>query len=88
MGLGDLRHRSTMILKVKVYINGHESGGKPRRGTQQLVNELPAQFDIPCKAKKKLLYSLFDRPKRGFVRPKNCLAGHHDRRPTVCYFEP
>ena len=39
MGLGDLRHRSTMILKVKVYINGHESGGKPRRGTQQLVNE-------------------------------------------------
>ena len=39
MGLGDLRHRSTMILKVKVYINGHESGGKPWRGTQQLVNE-------------------------------------------------
>ena len=28
-----------MILKVKVYINGHESGGKPRKGTQQLVNE-------------------------------------------------
>ena len=49
---------------------------------------LPAQFDIPCKAKKKLLYSLFDRPKRGFVRPKKCLAGHHDRRPTVRYFEP
>ena len=39
MGLGDLRHRRTMILKVKVYINGHESRGKPRRGTQQLVNE-------------------------------------------------
>ena len=39
MGLGDLRHRSTIILKFKVYINGHENGGKPRRGTQQLVNE-------------------------------------------------
>ena len=39
MGLGDLRHRHTMILKVKVYINGHESRGKPRKGTQQLVNE-------------------------------------------------
>ena len=39
MGLGDLRHRSKMILKVKVYINGHESGGKPQRGIQQLVNE-------------------------------------------------
>ena len=39
MGLEDLRHRRTMILKVKVYINGHESGGRPRKGTQQLVNE-------------------------------------------------
>ena len=39
MGLADLLHRSTMILKVKVYINGPESGGKPWRGTQQLVNE-------------------------------------------------
>ena len=39
MGLGDLRQRSTMILKVKVYINGHESRGKPLRGTQQLVHE-------------------------------------------------
>ena len=39
MGLGDLRHRRTMILKVKVYINGHESKGKLRKGTQQLVNE-------------------------------------------------
>ena len=37
---------------------------------------------------KKLLYSLFDRPKSGFVRPKKYLAGHHDRRPTVRYFEP
>ena len=37
MGLGDLRHRRTMILKV--YINGHESRGKPRKGTQQVVNE-------------------------------------------------
>ena len=39
MGLGDLRHCRTMILKVKVYINRHESGGKPRKGTPQLVNE-------------------------------------------------
>ena len=39
MGLGDLRHRRTMILKVKVHVNGHESGGKPRKGTQRLVNE-------------------------------------------------
>ena len=39
MGLGDLRHRRSMILKGKVYINGHESGGKARKGTQQLVNE-------------------------------------------------
>ena len=39
VGLGHLRHRRTMILKVKVYINGHESEGKPRKGTQQLVNE-------------------------------------------------
>ena len=36
-GLGDLRRCRTMILKV--YINGHESRGKPRKGTQQLVNE-------------------------------------------------
>ena len=28
-----------MILNVKVYINGHENGGKPRKGTQQRVNE-------------------------------------------------
>ena len=39
MGLGDLRHRRTMILKVKVHVNGRESGGKPRKGTQRLVNE-------------------------------------------------
>ena len=39
MGLGDLRHRRTMILKVKVYINGHESREKPQKGTQQPVNE-------------------------------------------------
>ena len=105
MGLGDLRHRSTMILKVKVYINGHESGGKPRRGTQQLVNEFhqlaaknlnvnAVQRSIASvswysiQGKKKLLYSLFDRPKSGFVRPKKYLAGHHDWRPTVRYFEP
>ena len=31
VGLGDLRHCHT--------INGHESGEKPRTGTQQLVNE-------------------------------------------------
>ena len=37
--LETLRHRGTMILKVKVYIKGHESKGKPRKGTQQLVNE-------------------------------------------------
>ena len=105
MGLGDLRHRSTMILKLKVYINGHESGGKPRRGTQQLVNEfhqlaaknlnvnavqrsIASVIWYSIQGKKKILYSLFDRPKSGFVRPKNYLAGHHDRRPTVRYFEP
>ena len=40
--------------------------------------------------KKKIIvpYSLFDWPKSGFVRAKKYLAGHHDRWPAVCYFEP
>ena len=105
MGLADLIHRSTMILKVKVYINGPESGGKPRRGTQQLVNEfhqlaaknlnvnavqrsIASVIWYSIQGKKNILYSLFDRPKSGFVRPKNYLAGQHARRPTVRYFEP
>ena len=31
---------------------------------------------------------IFDRAKSGFVRAKKYLAGHHDRRPAVRYFEP
>ena len=30
----------------------------------------------------------YDRPELGFVRAKNYLAGHDDRRPAVCYFQP
>ena len=35
-----------------------------------------------------LQYSLFDRPELGFVRAKIYLAGHHDWRPAVRYFQP
>ena len=38
--------------------------------------------------KKSYIIHLFDRPKSGFVRAKKYLAGHHDRHPAVCYFEP
>ena len=38
--------------------------------------------------KKSYIIHLFDRPKSGFVRAKKYLAGHHDRRPAVRYFEP
>ena len=38
--------------------------------------------------KKSYIIHLFDRPKSGFVRAKKYLAGHHDWRPVVRYFEP
>ena len=40
------------------------------------------------KKKKSYIIHLFDRPKSGIVRAKKYLAGHHDRRPAVRYFEP
>ena len=36
----------------------------------------------------KYIIHLFDRPESGYVHAKKYLAGHHDRRPAVRYFEP
>ena len=45
-------------------------------------------IQYPMGKKKKYTIHLFDRLKSGFVRAKKYLAGHHDQRPAVHYFEP
>ena len=53
-----------------------------------VVKTIYCQCSLIFLGQKKLKYSLFDRPESGFVQAKKYLAGHHDRRPAVRYFQP
>ena len=53
-----------------------------------VVKTIYRQHNSIFLAKKNLLYSLFDWPESGFVPVKKYLAGHHDWRPAVRYFQP
>ena len=101
--LGDFRHRRTMILKVYIngHKTG-ENRGKELNNvwmnfspTCRQKPERQCRTTIYCQRnsifhgqKNNYNIHLFDRPKSGFVRAKKYLAGHHDRRPAVRYFEP
>ena len=96
----DFRHRCTMILKTLKHAKTaernsttnecifHKLAGK--KVNVNVVKTIYCQRNSIFLAKKKYysIHYYFDQPESGFVRAKKYLAGHHDWRPAVRYFQP